>query len=1068
MAKRRGVNDSSQRDGVQQYVKLEQRLVLLAWLNSLFGYKTNRELLEDVKGVAEGYGADGHSYVCYHLLARGDAVKIPRTDLERYDENIRRYLQSINRCRTEPITLRYFQYLAALYAEVFLDRLFDSPRRLVSELNEFVKARNANKQYGESPDETFSESDLAKLAFWMATGSGKTLIMHINYFQFLHYNREPIDNILLITPNEGLTEQHLRELELSGIPARKFEASQHGALHDRNEVQVIDIHKLVEEKRGGGVTVPVEAFEGRNLIFVDEGHKGTGGEKWRSYRDELGKTGFTFEYSATFGQALTAARNDPLTSEYGKSIVFDYSYRYFYGDGFGKDFRILNLKEERAELTETLLVGNLLSFYEQLCLFADKEELLKPYNLDKPLWVFVGSTVNAVYSERGEKRSDVLTVVRFIHHFLQDRDWATETLSRVLAGNTGLKTPDDRDIFEGRFEYLHNKSLGSDELYDDILSRVFHSPGPGGLHVCTIKNCQGELGLKAGDTQDYFGVIYVGDDPAFRKLVEEDPSGISVGEDAISHSLFENINKPESTLHVLIGAKKFMEGWNSWRVSSMGLLNIGRQEGSQIIQLFGRGVRLRGKYMCLKRSSAFPDDNHPPHIGLLETLNIFAIRANYMAEFRKYLEREGIETAREIQVRVPVKLNRYALAKDLLIPRIPNDRDFAGETVVLLKPDKNVSVELDLLPRAEVVEGRGGELHSSKASAAMAKRIPSGNGIPVESLELVDWESVYLGLLDFKQRKGLKNLVIRPGTLREILRNGSCRLLVEENVVHPRTCEERELLTQAVTSLLCLYAESFHRTRREEWEQSIMQYAVVDEGDPNLSFNFEYEKPHYVVRIRSSDLQLLQKIEELLSDLNKLHCTENKVLRRINFDCHLYMPLLLEEDVEGITTSPPRLTKSEKDFVDDVRAYWRDERDNALRGKEVFLLRNLGRGRGVGFFEGRGFYPDFILWVLDDDSQRVVFVEPHGMLHAKAYAHDEKARLHESLKKLAEELRSRYKGKNVSLDSYIISATPFEELQPRYGDGNWTREDFKRHHILFPDKEQRSHIGTILLGESVS
>ena len=37
-----------------------------------------------------------------------------------------------------------------------------------------------------------------------------------------------------------------------------------------------------------------------------------------------------------------------------------------------------------------------------------------------------------------------------------------------------------------------------------------------------------------------------------------------------------------------------MEGWNSWRVPNMGLLNIGRQEGSQIIQLLGRGVRLKG------------------------------------------------------------------------------------------------------------------------------------------------------------------------------------------------------------------------------------------------------------------------------------------------------------------------------------------------------------------------------------------------------------------------------------------------------------------------------------------
>ena len=70
-----------------------------------------------------------------------------------------------------------------------------------------------------------------------------------------------------------------------------------------------------------------------------------------------------------------------------------------------------------------------------------------------------------------------------------------------------------------------------------------------------------------------------------------------VSDDALNGSLFERINESNSTVEVLAGARKFIEGWNSWRVSNMGLLNIGRSEGSQIIQLFGRGVRLRGLNM---------------------------------------------------------------------------------------------------------------------------------------------------------------------------------------------------------------------------------------------------------------------------------------------------------------------------------------------------------------------------------------------------------------------------------------------------------------------------------------
>ena len=88
----------------------------------------------------------------------------------------------------------------------------------------------------------------------------------------------------------------------------------------------------------------------------------------------------------------------------------------------------------------------------------------------------------------------------------------------------------------------------------------------------------------------------------------------------------------------------------------MGLLNIGRQEGSQIIQLFGRGVRLRGKDMSLKRSSAL--DGEPPHnLSLLETLNIFAVRANFMAEFREYLTREGVSYEGQIEMEFPITLS---------------------------------------------------------------------------------------------------------------------------------------------------------------------------------------------------------------------------------------------------------------------------------------------------------------------------------------------------------------------------------------------------------------------------
>ena len=74
---------------------------------------------------------------------------------------------------------------------------------------------------------------------------------------------------------------------------------------------------------------------------------------------------------------------------------------------------------------------------------------------------------------------------------------------------------------------------------------------------------------------------------------------------------------------------------------------------------------------------------------------------------------------------------------------------------------------------------------------------------------------------------------------------------------------------------------------------------------------------------------------------------------------------------------------------------------------------------------------------MDGKKQYIVFVEPHGMLHANAYTHDPKARLHEALPSLGRDVGARSKRKGITLDSYIISATPYEDLRKKYDDGTW-------------------------------
>jgi hypothetical protein len=132
------------------YIKLEHRLVLLAWFNSLLGFKENKELFDIIKKAEEGYDPYGQSYI-RHVINGLENAKVSPTDLARYDDNIKKRLDEMNQTRPEPITLRYFQFLAVFYAEIFLDWYFNRKSGFLKTLNDFVVERNAKKMLKKSP-----------------------------------------------------------------------------------------------------------------------------------------------------------------------------------------------------------------------------------------------------------------------------------------------------------------------------------------------------------------------------------------------------------------------------------------------------------------------------------------------------------------------------------------------------------------------------------------------------------------------------------------------------------------------------------------------------------------------------------------------------------------------------------------------------------------------------------------------------------------------------------------------------------------------------------------------------
>jgi hypothetical protein len=100
------------------------------------------------------------------------------------------------------------------------------------------------------------------------------------------------------------------------------------------------------------------------------------------------------------------------------------------------------------------------------------------------------------------------------------------------------------------------------------------------------------------------------------------------------------------------------------------------------------------------------------------------------------------------------------------------------------------------------------------------------------------------------------------------------------------------LLPKAVTNILRNYLDTFYRRRRERWETEVMEYRPLDENDPNLAFNrdrLSERKAAYIVQVRRSDKDLMEAIQKLLEDAERLYKQKNGKLPRIYFDRHLYL-----------------------------------------------------------------------------------------------------------------------------------------------------------------------------------
>lgn len=849
----------------KRVTKLSENLVLNRYILSLFGEDNLDGLSQYLKDSRlETYDENNQSRFLNTLLERYHNLDQDFSQaLRKYDHNIYLHTKQINQKRTKPITWKYFQYLGLIFTEIILDKYFSNKNQLILDLNEFAQKlyRQEEIDYEVSP---FTLSEFNKLVFWQATGSGKTLTLHINYLQLKHYLEyskleKNFNKFILLTPNEGLSKQHLEELRESNIAAEIFDKSNQGGLFSssKNYIEIIDVHKLKE--KSGEKTVAVDSFGQNNIVFIDEGHRGSSGEEWLKMRDRLTLEGFSFEYSATFEQAISP-KEKKLFNLYSKTILFDYSYKYFYLDGYGKEYRILNISNNNwSETRFRYLASSLLSYYQQLKLFEAKKQEIKPFNIEKPLMIFVGGSVNAVRTENKEKVSDVIDILLFLKSFLEDKQTSMKAIDSILKEESGLLDDSGTDVFSGQFGFLQKLNLGSNDLYNDLLIKIFNTSNSSAtFQLINLKSVDGEIGVRLGSSAPYFAVINVGDDRRLLKLCEE--NNLQTNEQEFADSLFNNINSDQSSINLLIGSKKFTEGWNSWRVSCIGLMNLGRTEGSEIIQLFGRGVRLKGYNWSLKRSESLKKSElsieKPDYLSILETLNIFGVRADYMYEFKEYLEREGIPTKDNIvEITLPT-IKNFGSLKHLRM--ISSKAPEFIEPIAVNKPIKpKRKIELNLYAKLTSISSLDPTSENvSKHAISVDKRL----------IDFFDFNKIFFEVNDYCRSQGWSNITVSKQTLKQLLlEDGWYQILAPQNLFNLSSFSEVESIqSEIVIPLLKKYVKTIYTYFQSVHESKYRTYTRLSEADPNII-------NEYLITIDKSEEALIEDLQKYSQEIKRLN-----------------------------------------------------------------------------------------------------------------------------------------------------------------------------------------------------
>lgn len=804
-------------------------------------------------------------------------------------------------------------------------------------------------------------------AFWMATGSGKTLLI-VKLVEVLKRLMElgeiPKKDILILTHRDDLINQlkrHVNEFnELAterGFRINLVELTEYDKVKREslipffNEITVFYYRSdlISDEQKEKLIDFRNYENNGNWYIILDEAHKGDKEESKRQMLYSImSRNGFLFNFSATFTDP-----RDIVTTAY------NFNLERFISEGYGKHIYILKQemrafreKEDynREEKQKIVLKSLILLTYLKKIREKIREIAGNVYH--EPLMLTLVNTVNL--REVKKEKPDLTLFFEEIERIGKgDLDKgvfekAKEELLQEFSENPQL-------IYENIPSNI-DKNLIKNLKVEDILKHVYNSESFGSIEAILIPGKRQEAVFKLKTSDMPFALIKIGD---AIKWIKDNLKGYEVVESYEDKSIFENLDERED-INILMGSRAFYEGWDSNRPNVILFINIGvgTEAKKFVIQSVGRGVRIepiKGKRRRLRNLYNKGEDQDLFHkinkyVQPLETLFIFGTNRNALSEVIATLKVE-----REVEETIELIKNEDAKRRTLLIP-------------VFKISEKKLYQERE--PQKFLISKLLFDMLKEYFTSTDDRILIIQNDLPPDILTHIrnsfDCEEKY-----YKVVSGDANIPLKIATQ---------KLIAHFNL----NIEELDKFKPLEDEIIHFKKIKVFLKTKEEIEKLKEKINKVSEfKDP------EARKKELMSMFKRGEIS----IDEYTSEIEKLARLSKeetfKDLKIKNILNHYYIPIILSEKEKVDYIKHIIKTRSEVKFIKDLETYLEESKGKI--NVDWWMFSKIDEHLDevyIPYYDPdsnkmRKFKPDFIFWFNKEKDYFIVFVDPKGIKYTE-------------------------------------------------------------------------------------